>query len=102
VQWKLQQIKSRRNTDYGREARGKNWTIGGQIAAAAMALALAYQDNYDAFKIILTVMSAFGSVPISPVKLSTYEHAAPIVEAKKEAEIIKEKRREGETYNATE
>lgn len=76
----------------GREARGKSWTMGGQIAAALMAFSSSYEGQFDVPRIVIAVAMAFFSVPLSPIKLSTYESATPIIEAKEEAKEIKVER----------
>lgn len=80
-------------TYVGQEARGKNWTVVGQIAAAAIAMAGAYQQDFDLVRVVLAAALSLFSIPLPPVKLSTYEHSEPIVQAKVQAEQIKEVRK---------
>jgi hypothetical protein len=76
-------------TFLGQEARGKNWTILGQVAAAMIAIGSGIEGNLDIVRIIVAAFISFISVPIPPIKLSTYEKSSPILEAKEEAVEIK-------------
>lgn len=79
-----------------REARGKNWTIVGQVAAGIIAFSAAYEGDFDLPRMMIAIAVAVFAIPIPPVKLSTYEHATPIVKAKAEAEVIKDARNKEE------
>lgn len=79
-------------TFIGKEARGKNWTMGGQVSAALIALSAQLEGDLDWTRLVVACVVAFFSVPLSPIKLSTYESSAPILEAKEEAKEIKQVR----------
>ncbi len=79
------------------EARGKNWTILGQVAAGVIAFSSAYEGDFDVPRMVMAIAIAAFAIPLPPVKLSSYEHSEPIVEAKREAEAMNE---EGKKINS--
>lgn len=73
---------------FAKEARGKNWTIIGQLFAGAGVYASTYEGEFDVFRLIACLAVAALAIPLSPVKPSTYESAPTIVQAKEEAKEI--------------
>lgn len=80
-------------TFLGKEARGKNWTIVGQFVSAGLAIVSLWEKGtIDPLLIIGAIAASFFSIPISPIKLSTYESAPVIERAKDQAAEIKAQR----------